>query len=357
MVAEEAAEILDVPVLKDTSRRKIKQIKHCKASLEELTELPYTVLASMLSVCDLCQMDVTCSAFDKLSRKCGLWRALGEKAFAGIELEKEGAFVGDLLLLKMLKIDWKRRYKYFKLEMPKFRDPFVGAEIAEVKEDDEVAFLNCKLWTNQLHCYSDWGIYLEVEVLSNADNISLSVVDEEASARSGTLFTNITFSPELGTVIKEKILQNSPRSLKCTYYAPLAARSIRFKGRMGLFLCNGHIAFFRRNSWESTEFGVEHHQLRAGGGARLSDWRWTSDPPSLLPRSSLREMWETTGFVSDLGWAKDRKLTPCVSFRNRGSYHVRVVRVGNRPPIWPEKTQGAYLDSNWRTFIWNSERS
>jgi hypothetical protein len=302
--------------------------KHCEFSLEELTEMPYIVLASMMNERDLCRMDTTCRLLRKLNCACGPWRALGETAFAGVELEEEGSFG-----LNVVKIDWKSRYKYFKLEAPKFRYPFAGTEITEIKNDDEVAHFKCKLRTDQLCQYSDRGIYVEAEVTSNADNVSLSVVDEEGGMSSVT-FTNVTFSPELGAVIKEKIIQDSPRRLKCVYYHPLKPRQAPFEGRMGLFVCNGHIAFFRRYSWESAE--------NQGPGVR----RWCGHDDNA---------WETTGFVSDLTWAKDRKLTPCVAFRNGGSYRVRVVRMDSRPPIWPEKARGAYEDSNWSTFIWDSE--
>eukprot|EP00746_Dinoflagellata_sp_MGD_P013433 gnl/MRDRNA2_/MRDRNA2_129033_c0_seq1.p1 gnl/MRDRNA2_/MRDRNA2_129033_c0~~gnl/MRDRNA2_/MRDRNA2_129033_c0_seq1.p1 ORF type:complete len:499 (+),score=64.11 gnl/MRDRNA2_/MRDRNA2_129033_c0_seq1:94-1590(+) len=297
-------------------------------SLEELTEMPYIVLASMMNERDLCRMDTTCRLLRKLNCVCGPWRALGETAFAGVELEEEGAFA-----LNVVKIDWKSRYKYFKLEAPKFRYPFAGTEITEIKNDDEVAHFKCKLRTDLLCQYQDRGIYVEAEVTSNADNVSLSVVDEEGGMSSVT-FTNVTFSPELGAVIKEKIIQDSPRRLKCVYYHPLKPRQAPFEGRMGLFVCNGHIAFFRRYSWESAE--------TQGPGVR----RWCGNDENA---------WETTGFVSDLTWAKDRKLTPCVAFRNGGSYRVKVVRMDSRPPIWPQKATGAYEESNWSTFIWDSE--
>merc|ERR1712096_350365 len=102
------------------------------------------------------------------------------------------------------------------------------------------------------------------------------------------------------------------RRLKCMYYHLLKPRQASFEGRMGLFVCNGHIAFFRHNSWESVE----------NQGPGIKTWCGSDE-----------NGWETTGFVSDLSWAKDRKLTPCVAFRNEGPYRVKVVRMDSHPPI------------------------
>merc|ERR1719428_472395 len=294
--------------------------------------MPYTVLASMMSERDLCSVDETCRLLRRLNCACGPWHVLGVAAFKGVELETEGGF--DTLEEQGLhRVDWKRRFQLFRTEAPKFRPPFEGTEITEVQDDDDVAHFKCKLRTDLLSRCTDGGVYLEAEVASNADNVSLSVVDEEGGMSSAT-FTNVTFSPELGAVIKEKIIQDAPRKLKCVYYHPLKPRQAPFEGRMGLFVCNGHIAFFRRYSWESAE--------TQGPGVT----RWCGNDENA---------WETTGFVSDLTWAKDRKLTPCVAFRNGGSYRVKVVRMDSRPPIWPDKATGAYEESNWSTFIWDSE--
>jgi hypothetical protein len=232
---------------------------------------------------------------------------------------------------KLVRIDWKRRYRLFKLEIPKFRVPFEGERITQVQNPDEVAYCKCKLRTDLLKaeavCASDiaeassrgvkdlGGVYLEVEVSANADNLSLVVVDFDEGGKS-----SVTFSPDTGAVIKEKKVQESPRRVKGAYIQPLQPKLDRFEGKMGLYVRNGHIAFFRKYT------------------------RKESEPED--------EPWESTGFVIDLGWADGKRLTPCLAFRDEGAYCVRVVRVDSSPPILPEKMLAAYSEKNWSELNW-----
>ena len=41
--------------------------------------------------------------------------------------------------------------------------------------------------------------------------------------------------------------------------------------------------------------------------------------------------WETTGFGTDLWWARSAKLSICITFRDGGDYEVRIARVGRHP--------------------------
>jgi hypothetical protein len=136
-----------------------------------------------------------------------------------------------------------------------------------------------------------------VEVLVNPDNLSMAVVDFEAGGCS-----SVTFSPDTGAVIRERKVREAPRKVEGAYIQPLPTVPLgrRFHGLMGLFLCKGQLAFFRRC-------------VAAG--------------------SEEREPWESTGFVSDLSWAEGRRLTPCLAFRDEGAYRVRVVAVTTNPPV------------------------
>ena len=42
--------------------------------------------------------------------------------------------------------------------------------------------------------------------------------------------------------------------------------------------------------------------------------------------------WETTGFGTDLWWARSAKLSICITLRYGGDYEVRIARVGRHPP-------------------------
>lgn len=310
-----------------------------ESALKELADGPYFVLASQLDEYDLCQTEATCRLLYKLSSTLGVWRCLGARTFHGMELDSHGTFDFGKENKeypekdeKLVRIDWKRRYRYFKTETPKFRTPFEGAQITMVQNPDEVAYCKCKLRTDllQTDAYriaSVWGVsssrakrdtggvYLEVEVSANADNLSLVVVDFDEGGKS-----SVTFSPDTGAVIKEKKVQESPRRVKGAYIQPLQPKLDRFQGKMGLYVRNGHIAFFRRYKSKDSE---------------------AEDEP-----------WESTGFVIDLSWADGKRLTPCLAFRDEGPYCVQVVRVDSNPPIQPQKMIAAYLEKNWSELNW-----
>jgi len=309
------------------------------SALKELADGPYFVLASQLDEYDLCQTEATCRLLYKLNSTLGIWRCLGVRTFHGMELDSHGTFdfgkdVNDNHEKeKLLRIDWKSRYRHFKMEIPKFRVPFEGERITQVQNPDEVAYCKCKLRTDLLKaeaiCSSQsdiggassrgtkgmGGVYLEVEVSANADNLSLVVVDFDEGGKS-----SVTFSPDTGAVIKEKKVQESPRRVKGAYIQPLQPKLDRFEGKMGLYVRNGHIAFFRKYKRKESE--------------------------------SEDEPWESTGFVTNLSWADGKRLTPCLAFRDEGPYCVHVVRVDSCPPIQPETMVAAYLEKNWSELNW-----
>eukprot|EP00746_Dinoflagellata_sp_MGD_P008177 gnl/MRDRNA2_/MRDRNA2_116334_c0_seq1.p1 gnl/MRDRNA2_/MRDRNA2_116334_c0~~gnl/MRDRNA2_/MRDRNA2_116334_c0_seq1.p1 ORF type:complete len:385 (-),score=51.08 gnl/MRDRNA2_/MRDRNA2_116334_c0_seq1:18-1112(-) len=347
------------------------------APLLELTEGPFWVLASCMDAHDLCQMDITCIELRTRSSTLGLWRALGARVYHGIELERVGIFGSslspvDLHYLSLTSLpksihseqSWKVLYGQFKRGILEFRSPYGGTEITQVKTSDEVVYCRCKLRTdlqNELmkmeltgeasyaqaseaeatavapHAQSSevepaaeapraqsseaedrcGGVYLEMEVIANADNLSLVVVDFDSGERS-----SVTFSPDTGAVIKETKTQEAPHTVQGAYIQPLQSKIGRFVGQMGLFMHKGNIAFFRKYTKQDSD---------------------ETEPE-----------WETTGFIIDVHWAEGRKLTPCIAFRDEGSYHVRVSRVGSSPPVWPKTLPGAYRQQNWITLNWEA---
>ena len=51
--------------------------------------------------------------------------------------------------------------------------------------------------------------------------------------------------------------------------------------------------------------------------------------------------------------AEGRRLTPCLAFRDEGSYRVRVVRVGQSPPLPPERWNvDGDVEVGWSGFDW-----
>ena len=311
-------------------------------SFAELSGGPYYNLAGMLDANSLCSMDATCKLLRQLSRtNLGPWRALGSRAFYGVELEREGIFdqpdahaeQGQCSRFKMSRVDWKVRYHHFKHSVPTFCSPFSGREITSVAHPDEVAYLRCRLCTDVVAAGCSQGVYLEVEVASNSDNLSMAVVDFEAGGCS-----SVTFSPDTGAVIRERKVREAPRKVEGAYIQPLPTVTTGrpFHGLMGLYLYQDRLAFFRRCELPLTGLDREANPMQL----------------QLMPGSAQGPLgpWETTGFVSDLDWAEGRRLTPCLAFRDEGAYRVRVVQIGATPPLDVQKaTRQDAKVTDWRT--------
>lgn len=310
-------------------------VPSARPSLTELAEGPYFEIASWLDASKLCCMDASSHLLRTLNgANGGSWRALGSRAYYGMELERDGIFDsaeqrGDAACSELLggsrklaRIDWKGRFARFRVEVPSFRPPFTGADINTVRHPDEVAYCRCRLRTDLLGSSASSGVYLEVKVESNPDNLSLAVVDFEAGGRS-----SVTFSPDTGAVIRERKVREAPRKVEGAYIQPLATTppGRRFEGSMGLYLHKGHLAFFRRCV--------------------------TSDSSTGKPEL---DEWETTGFITDLSWAEGSRLTPCLAFRDEGLYRVSVVRAGQHPPRECKRSTTAYEESSWSPLDWEA---
>lgn len=288
---------------------------------------PYFTVASWLDAADLCRADAACRLLLALNGlPAGPWHAAGDRAYFGMELDVGGGFLAfdqDPSLRPRSSsaassssflglASWKARCRLFYREAPTFSPPFSGSEIVNVEHPDEVAYCRCRLRADLLAGRQP-GVYVEVEVLANADNLSLAVVDFEGGGRS-----SVTFSPETGAVLRERKVRESPRAIEGTYIhlLPAAPPGRRFEGAMGLYLAGGHLAFFRR--W-------------AGEGGAANE----------------EEPWETTGFCTDLRWAQGPRLSMCLAFRDDGAYRVRVARVGRTPPSQPAPSGEAYQEEKW----------
>lgn len=298
-------------------------------SIESLPDGPLLTIVGFLNVTDLKHVDCASQSFKKLTRTMGPWRALGNSEFQGMEIDNELFDDGtksnsqSLYLIShyygknTFRMDWKERFLWWRREVPKFRSPFNGRDLFEVKNSDEVSYCRCKFRTDHI---TKKGVYLEVTVNQNADNLSLAVVDFDEGGKS-----SVTFSPDTGAVIKETKIQETPRKVKGWYIQPLrhippraqtVMRNERFEGSMGLYIKDEKIAFFRRYS------------------------------------HSRNAEWESTGFIISLDWAKGRKLTPCLAFRDEGAYNVSIAKVCSEPPFEPRKYDDAWTTNNWQELNW-----
>jgi hypothetical protein len=271
----------------------------------------YYVVAEQLDANGLRSTDTTCRCFKKMN--VSLWEALGTLSYLGLELPEDGLFEdaaghsdSDQHPRKRMCVDWRGRFKKFENLVHQFRQPF-GPSISQVESPDEVAYGLCYLRSDILAQHPQRGIYFEVHVSNNADNISLSVVDFDAGGKS-----SVTFGPMTGAVLRETKVLEHPGVVQGAYIQPLSKQGDKFMGHMGLFIKGGEIAFFRKVT------GKE---------------------------------WETTGFIADLAWAEGQQLTPCLAFRDGGAYNVTVTNVGANPPFVPHRKDGAFKPNNWKAFM------
>lgn len=385
-------------------------------AITELAEGPYFALAIFLDAATLCSTDAACRLLRQLNRaSIGPWRALGARVFHGLALEWEGTFEQPASIAdsdregersegsgrKLARVDWKGRFRHFRADVPTFCPPFGGHEIVAVAQPDEVANFKCRLCADVLGDSATQGVYLEVEVLSNPDNLSMAVTDFEAGGCNC-----FTFSPDTGAVIRERKVRETPGKIEGAYIQPLPTVSPgrRFHGFMGLYLRQGHLAFFRRCLKDGDDAASAsavdapasgQHPPSAGAPERSMpvqsehlqergrDHSRASGPGTVAASTCATQSagdvgvtalgpWETTGFVTDLSWALGRRLTPCLAFRDEGSYRVRVVRVGATPPLLPQVPQeaaegpnpaaghgtsegGNFLASGWRSLDWEAQ--
>jgi hypothetical protein len=296
---------------------------------------------------------------------------VGRQGFFGFELDMGSGFLrfepdgGSASGAAAARSDgWKRRFALFHAEVPTFSAPFSGTDISHVDSPDEVAYCRCRLRTDLLLQRPQEGVYVEVQVLANADNLSLAVVDFEGGGRS-----SVTFSPETGAVLRERKVREMPRAIEGTYIhlLPAAPPGCRFEGTMGLYLRGGHIAFFRRWRANAGHQGSEEENgqgaadagagaavgagaaplLAAGNGpvAAVTGGGGSSEASSSDDR--VEGPWETTGFCTDLGWAQGPRLSICLAFRDAGGYRVRLVNIGRAPPFPPGRSAEAYQENKW----------
>lgn len=232
------------------------------------------------------------------------WKSVAKESFAGLRGRRPiPSPQAHRDRTRHTTIDWKSRCRYFVMNECAFREPFVGSRVTYLSVPDEVAYLKANLVNGA-------GVYCEVDVKLNADNLSLSVVDFDVGGKS-----SVTFSPDTGTVIKETKVQESPRIVKGFFTQSLPQTTSRFHGRIGLYIKDGMLAFFRKGPLEA-------------------------DP------------WLTTNFCtsSDVlmnGSQEAFSITPCLAFRDQGKYDVSVVKVCRTPPIAPVKVAMRWKEVNW----------
>ena len=184
--------------------------------LDLLPDGVYASITDYLEIDDLLSLELTNKACRELNANLNIWQALGRDVFKGIEILEEtfDGFAtenseryrqGDSAFWKHRLHDWRIRVLQF------------GGEPAQAlvnqnqfRQADEVCYLRCRIRATDMQ--PGRGIFIDVQVTNNADNLSIAVVDFDEGGKS-----SVTFSPDTGAVIKETKVQESPRRVQGWY--------------------------------------------------------------------------------------------------------------------------------------------
>lgn len=275
------------------------------SALQHLADGPLLVLTSFLSAPCLAAVDVSCQWLKE--HNAPAWQSLGSEAFNGIELESDGIYKSWLRWCSSTsasKLRFSSRgscFAHFMRELTTLRTmKFVGHELLGVQKDEALANFRFRIAPENVY---NTSIYMELEVLNASESLSLAIVDGEDVG-----CTSVAFSPDLGMVVHETWIEDTPPRLQGAYLQPMLATTegLGFTGSVGVYISEGNLVFFRK-------------LCRHGG------------------KIDSLEGWETTSMLTGLAWSKDCYLTPCLAFGVAGSYHVRVTSVRRMPPISPER--------------------
>jgi len=297
----------------------------------------YGMVTVALDITDLHSLDTACRTFHKAhSGPRGSWRATGSRTFHGVAVkcggglrvfeDAYGASEEDMnhglrnLHKRCFKmslpadadtVDWKSRCQSFQDE----------CTTLDVDQIDSVAYSRCRLSAHLFTERTGAGIYLEVEAFGQADGLFFGV------CLCDDCVIRLMFAPTKGLVQEMWLEQERSgrsrfkriRSRSDEFFAAGPLGSC-FRGRAGIYLHDGQVAFFRRR-----------------------------DAPSGNPWGSIAGLWETSGFVAAPAWfASGSRLVPFVGSSSdrvkppvlapgRGT-HVpyRITRISSSgPPLWP----------------------
>lgn len=176
---------------------------------------------------------------------------------------------------------WRREFSRRNKYIHSFQGLAESAQIHSIEMHDTVLRLNVCILVDQI---PEGGIFVDVLVNSLSDSISLSLVDFNDKSGSGS---SLTFSPDTGTVIRER---KSGNRIVGEYFQYLPACPLfGDKAHCSLFISRDKAISFYRNH---------------------------------------RDQWESTGSVSNCQWVSGGQLIPCIAFRDAGLYSIQIKRVG-----------------------------
>jgi len=291
----------------------------CLAPLQVDSNVYYQITL-WLGANELCQLDAACKEINAWNEET--WHTLGEHTFQGLQIGAQG--LSWLPTPKRSQLPkGSLRYKTLWDLAHSFISDQVGRSGRREKfgrnivwaDESSVAYLDFIVDAESLKDSSS-GLYLEFDVLHNAENVSLAVEYVAGSPGDTDPVASMTFAPDNGCVLVEKA-ETSSSSLEGRYLhvLPGIPETDRFHGLMGLILCRDHIAYFR--------------------AVRDLD-------------SGLLKPKEHTGLIPlPPHCHKPQKLKPCLAFRDAGPYQIKIVEVCRLPPTTMLPNSKS---TNWKPF-------
>jgi len=290
---------------------------------------PYLDVASWLDETTLASTDVASRWLKDLnSQPFGPWQMLGSAAFFGMELRTAGgefsAFEGVTRGMIERGHGWNHRYRLFRTQTRMFD---CGRRWLE--DDCEFFCFSCYLRTDMLEHRADHGVYIEVEIHAHADIMVMSALilglwDDDGEDG------NVAFDPEKGTVLRQRKGFSGTEEIQLLPEAPPGQD---FEGVIGLYLQNGHLAFYRRWYAQPPSVGRASNSLAIGPDPDMMPAAGSTIPSnSPAIGQAIEPAWETTGFCNDLSWASGKRLLVRL-FCDKGAHNVQISKVGGSPPI------------------------
>ncbi len=336
------------------------------SALASLVGGPWCDVALWLDVKALGRTDATCQQLFNLNSGAP-WRNVSARDFFGMECGSAG------LALPSPDIGWKHKCEVWQRTALSFFN--YGREIHTIRQHDVTVICGCRLRIDLLRIADlerhprnmerrhapappsnmEGGVYYEVEVVANPDSICIAVCDFDT-----TIQNTVTFNPETGGVIRER-RQHFPRGAQDDDPAnpsggglPCSCKSERIEGEYMVLLPRlGPRTDVGPHDGGWASWGIREPQCFQGFmGVYVSP---TTDVAFFRQHAAfghtVAPCWETTGFCTNLWnkWGlcgdlrKTKRATMCLSFRDRGDYIVKMLKVSKSPPFMPPVTVPAYV--------------
>ncbi len=215
--------------------------------ISRLPDRPYQKVVNFLDIRGVCNLELVCCDIKQFNNEGDIWQTRGRKDFHGVRLNGEEFDDGGNPRERYR--DWYCGEHVINFGGEVFYDGRVqqidnlANSLFSIPSRDVTRLIDCKFHLPDVS--SDSAFFLEIEIRSNPDCVSLSLLDLDN--------TSVSFSPEFGCVIHET---RNTKMVRYMQAMPVLSQQ-HFTGCVGVLLYRGMLAFFRRQcgkKWDSSGF-------------------------------------------------------------------------------------------------------